>query len=130
MLVQEEDDETGERDLCGQVQRGAAGEQPHSGVARRARHVAELRGAERCVAHQRSCDKRSADAAAAEDEKRKARPAGGREPGQARRRGRAADRNGGLPDAEGEPDLLGAEPPHHRASARRVDAGAERAGDD
>ena len=43
---------------------------------------------------------------------------------------RAADRDRRLADAEREAALLGAEPAHHRAAARRVDARAERARED
>ncbi len=52
-------------------------------------------------------------------------PAGG-EPRQHRGRDGAADRDRRLPDPEREAALVGREPADHRATARRVDARAER----
>ena len=130
VVVQEEDDERGDRDLRREEERGAPGREPHARVAERAGDVGDLRRAgRRRLAHEGGGDERAGDAAAAEHEERRACAACVGEPGEARRGRRAADRDRRLADAEREPAFARVEPAHDGAPARGVDTRAERAGE-
>jgi hypothetical protein len=129
--VQEENGERQDADLGDDDQPAACREPPHAPVPERVDEVAErlaLPG-RRLPQTDRARD-RGGEARGGQGEEPRLRTARGGDRRQRYGGRRAAQRQRGLPDSEGEAALRRIEPPHHGAPARGVDARAGSPGDD
>ena len=127
LVVEVEDEEPRDRDLSDEVEPGGRPDRPRAAVRE---HPPRLAGPATAgdVPHDRSTDDRARERQAGEKEKRalEARAAFDRRQRESGDRG--TERRRGLADAERKPTFTGPEPGHHRAAARRVDAGTCAAG--
>jgi hypothetical protein len=121
LVVQEEHDEAHHRDLRDDVDAAAPAGEPETPVPQRdldIRRLDVLLGSR--AEHERADNRARQDTGGDEEETRLRAP----ELRQHDRRDHAADRDGGLADAEREPALARREPAHDRAAAAGLDAAA------
>ena len=123
-VVEEEDEEAEQADLRRHVERAGDADPPDAGVAQRTSEHRVIVG--RLAAEQDRADDRRREAGHGQADERCAQADLLVERGKRDSGHRSAERSGHLADAECEAALLFAEPRHDGASARGVDARAER----